>query len=184
MRYFYDTEFIEDGRTIDLISIGIVAEDGGEYYAVNRDITAGRLERRIRRHDWLMANVVPSLPQPHGDWILNMPKTWLFDYRSPLVKPSETIASEVMTFLRHSQQGVDVAELWADYAAYDHVALCQLWGPMVDLPFGIPMFTNDIQQEAARLCVADLPQQADGVHNALADARHCRVRWEFLGGRA
>ena len=28
MRYFYDTEFIDDGRTIDLISIGVAAEDG------------------------------------------------------------------------------------------------------------------------------------------------------------
>jgi hypothetical protein len=28
MKYFYGTEFIEDGKTIDLISIGIVAEDG------------------------------------------------------------------------------------------------------------------------------------------------------------
>jgi hypothetical protein len=30
MRYWLDTEFIEDGKTIDLISIGIVAEDGRE----------------------------------------------------------------------------------------------------------------------------------------------------------
>lgn len=29
-RYFYDTEFIEDGHTIDLISIGIVADPGVE----------------------------------------------------------------------------------------------------------------------------------------------------------
>ena len=34
MRIFYDTEFLEDGKTIDLISIGMVAEDGREYYAV------------------------------------------------------------------------------------------------------------------------------------------------------
>src|SRR4051812_11038169 len=34
MKYFYDTEFLEDGQTIELISIGIVAEDGREYYAV------------------------------------------------------------------------------------------------------------------------------------------------------
>lgn len=33
MKYFLDTEFHEDGKTIDLISIGIVAEDGREYYA-------------------------------------------------------------------------------------------------------------------------------------------------------
>lgn len=28
MRFWFDTEFIENGHTIDLISIGIVAEDG------------------------------------------------------------------------------------------------------------------------------------------------------------
>ena len=35
MRYFLDTEFIEDGKTIDLLSIGIVAEDGRELYLQN-----------------------------------------------------------------------------------------------------------------------------------------------------
>ena len=35
MRYYLDTEFIEDGKTIDLISIGLVSEDGREYYAIN-----------------------------------------------------------------------------------------------------------------------------------------------------
>lgn len=30
--YCYDTEFLEDGRTIDLISIGIVCEDGRSPY--------------------------------------------------------------------------------------------------------------------------------------------------------
>ena len=28
LRYFYDTEFIDNGRTIELISIGVAAEDG------------------------------------------------------------------------------------------------------------------------------------------------------------
>lgn len=37
MKYFLDTEFIEDGVTIDLISIGIVSDDGREFYACNRD---------------------------------------------------------------------------------------------------------------------------------------------------
>ena len=37
MRFFYDTEFIEDGDTIELISIGIVGDDGREYYAVSTD---------------------------------------------------------------------------------------------------------------------------------------------------
>lgn len=45
MRYFFDTEFHEDGQTIDLISIGIVAEDGREFYAVSRD---AQLHRGLR----------------------------------------------------------------------------------------------------------------------------------------
>jgi hypothetical protein len=32
VRYWFDTEFIEDGTTIDLISIGIVDEDGRTLY--------------------------------------------------------------------------------------------------------------------------------------------------------
>lgn len=178
MRYFYDTEFIEDGRTIELISIGIVANNGDEYYAVSQELTRRRVERKLRRHGWLMANVVPSLPKPSGDWNNHMPKSWLFDYHSPLVKPRATIAGEVRDFLL----ACDPPELWADYGAYDHVALCQLWGTMMDLPPGIPMYTNDIQQEAAEFGIREdgLPQQVSGQHNALEDARHCKVRLQAI----
>jgi hypothetical protein len=176
MRYFYDTEFIEDGRTIDLISIGIVAEDGREYYAVSQELTRRRVERKLRSHGWLMANVVPSLPKPSGDWNNHMPKSWLFDYHSVLVKPRTTIASEVAAFLL----AADPPELWADYGAYDHVALCQLWGTMMDLPAGIPMYTNDIQQYAADCWQLVLPEQTGVQHNALEDAQHCQVRWRAV----
>jgi hypothetical protein len=178
VRYFYDTEFLEDGKTVDLISIGIVAEDGREYYAVSSECVTRRFERRIRKSEWLMANVVPSLPKPSGDWNLHMPKSWLFNYHGHEVKPRAQIAQEVKDFLLKA----DAPELWADYGAYDHVALCQLWGRMIDLPSGMPMFTRDIQQEAARLGFAwdELPRQDEGLHNALADARHCKVKWDFL----
>ena len=36
-KYFLDTEFIEDGKTIDLISLGIVCEDGRELYLQNSE---------------------------------------------------------------------------------------------------------------------------------------------------
>src|SRR5690242_14481135 len=55
MKYFLDTEFIEDGKTIDLMSIGIVCEDGREYYAQN--VHAGF----SRANDWVVRNVFPSL---------------------------------------------------------------------------------------------------------------------------
>ncbi|MEU6597860.1 hypothetical protein [Streptomyces flaveolus] len=172
MRIFYDTEFIEDGRHIDLISIGMVAEDGREYYAVNREMPV----RKIRKHKWLVENVVPYLPKGHGDARIHMPKRWLFHYADPVVKHRATIAKQVAQFI----QATPDPQLWAWYGAYDHVALAQLFGPMIDLPDGIPMWTNDLRQECERLGNPTLPEQPDGVHNALADARHNRVRAQYL----
>lgn len=174
----YDLEFLEDGRTIELISIGMVCDDGREYYAVNRDMPV----RRIRRHQWLMENVVPHLPKGSGDRRNHVPRSWLFDYADPLVKRRDRIADDVMDFIRAA--GPDV-ELWANYGAYDHVCLAQLWGRMIDLPEGVPMFTCDIQQERARLGLRwdDLPQQESGEHSALADARHNQTVRRWLAER-
>lgn len=179
----YDWEFLEDGRHIDPISIGMKADDGREYYAVNALLASrsrkGRsLRRRIRKNVWLMENVVPHLPQPHGDWRLHMPQSWLFNYHDPAVKPMEQIADEVKAFIVGTDPDeLPYVDLWANYGAYDHVCLAQLWGRMIDLPEGVPMFTNDIQQEARRqgLSWKDLPKQESGEHNALADARHNQV---------
>lgn len=172
-RIFYDCEFLEDGKTIALISIGMIREDtGAELYLVNRDMPV----RRIRKHRWLMDNVVPTLPKSHGDQRLSMPKRWLFHYADRSVQSYATIADRVRTFINSTPD----PQLWAWYGAYDHVALAQLFGPMIDLPEGIPMWTNDLRQECERLGNPQLPEQPDGVHNALADARHNLVRARFL----
>jgi hypothetical protein len=44
------------------------------------------------------------------------------------------------------------------------------------------MWTNDLRQETARLGLTDddMPKQASGHHNALADARHNQLMHEFL----
>jgi hypothetical protein len=164
--YAYDTEFLEDGRTIELISIGIVCEDGREYYAVNSDMPRDE----INRNHWLMKNVMPSLPgEVRSSAVAPGARYFSLDKKSPLVKPKWVIANEVREFLL---AGTDI-ELWADYAAYDHVALAQLWGRMINLPKGLPMYTNDLQQEQRRLGNPPVPPQFPGeMHNALADARH------------
>lgn len=177
--YCYDAEFLDDGSTIELISIGIVSGTGREYYAVNEEMPI----KRIRRHRWLMANVVPGLPRPAGDWNNHMPRDWLFDYGNRAVRKRDRIAAEVAEFLLAE----DAPVLWANYSAYDHVVLAQLWGPMSELPAGIPMRTNDIQQELDRTPHDfEVPAQTVGVHNALDDARHnwrmLRAVREALGG--
>ena len=59
-RFFYDTEFIEDGTTIELVSIGVVDEEGREFYAVSTEFDAGKAIPWVRR------NVLDKLPSP-GD---------------------------------------------------------------------------------------------------------------------
>lgn len=185
-RYWYDTEFLEDGKTIELISIGIVADDGREYYAVASDAPW----EDVKRHPWLMQHVAPSLPggsyigtpmgvptdqpdkaKPGQEWF------WTLDQTAACVKPKFVIANEVRDFLL---SGASEPELWAWYSAYDHVALCQLWGRMIDLPKGIPMWTNDLRQEVHRLGNPQMPNQADGQHNALHDARHVMAMHRHL----
>ncbi|HEX6969125.1 MAG TPA: 3'-5' exoribonuclease [Micromonosporaceae bacterium] len=192
MKYFYDTEFLDDGASIDLISIGIVAEDGREYYAVSSDMPLDR----IKDNDWLVRNVLPHLPlveRQQLDTYLRTPpnayrSTFTLDRvdldRSDLrVKPRWVIANEVREFLLAANADRDwrQVELWAYYGAYDHVALAQLWGPMVRLPKGIPMWTNDIMQLADG---RPLPEQKSDRHDALADARHVKAMWEHLAGQA
>ena len=57
-RFFYDTEFIEDGTTIDLVSIGVVDETGREFYAVSTQFD----ERKAI--PWVRRNVLDQLPPP------------------------------------------------------------------------------------------------------------------------
>ena len=199
MKYFYDTEFLEDGKTIDLISIGIVAEDGCEYYAVNVDADW----ERIFGNTWLMRNVWPHLPVNGyteklmsvggGKNEMRMERRGHLDHTDVRVKPKWVIRNEVRAFLLRGFEpagllddgsevyfDTDVPELWAWYAAYDHVALAQLFGRMIDLPKGIPMWTNDLRQEVSRLGDPKLPEQEGAAHNALEDARHLAAMYRAV----
>jgi hypothetical protein len=95
MKYWMDTEFIERPYTIDLISIGLVAEDGREFYAESSEVDwtkashwtletvrpqlagtgifprlrLGRLLLAVRRHERPAVRVPAALPghQAMGD---------------------------------------------------------------------------------------------------------------------
>lgn len=177
-RIFYDCEFLEDGSTVDLISIGMVTDDGREYYAIQQ--RTWREWRKVYRHEWLRENVMPSLPRLHGDRRLQVSyrtNPLAIDFHAREMKPREQIRDEVRDFILAAGPAV---ELWADYGAYDHVALCQLFGRMIDLPDGVPMWTHDFQQAWETAGRPGLPEQASGLHNALADARHLKVQFEAL----
>ena len=71
-------------------------------------------------------------------------------------------------------------EWWAWYGAYDHVALCSVFGRMVDLPDGWPMLTMDLKQMHKAAGYPQMPKQPAGLHNALEDARWNVERYRLL----
>lgn len=152
-RIFFDTEFIEDGKTIELLSIGMVKESGEHYYAVVYDADW----ERARANPWIAANVIPVL-----------------SFRDSIpYKSRAQIAKDIVQFAG------DSPEFWADYAAYDWVALCQIFGTMMDLPKGWPMFCHDVQQLRGLTTCPNPPRHANlqPEHNALLDAEDCCKRW-------
>lgn len=179
MKYFYDTEFHEDGKTIDFISIGVVAEDGREFYAVSEDFDT----RRVAQNNWLMENVMSSIK--HDQFVVSdfLGASFVRDiFVTDENAMSRTqVALELEEFIGQD----DKPELWAWFGAYDHVCLAQLWGKMIDLPRNVPMYTNDLKtlvQLAEKKLGGRvyLPKQPDGHHNALEDARWNKVRYDKL----
>lgn len=52
---------------------------------------------------------------------------------------------------------------------------------MIQLPKGIPKWTNDLKQEAMRLGNPEIPKILPSkAHNALEDAPHSKIVSEFL----
>ena len=156
MRFWFDTEFIEDGKTIDLISIGIVSEDSREFYAESNECDLSRAS------PWVKENVIPHLVHGH-DGRVHMSR--------------KGIANAVASFCGERP------EIWAYYADYDWVAMCQLFGTMMDLPKTWPMYCRDVKQLCDSLGNPKLPEQGKGEHNALADARWTKLAWEFLNDK-
>lgn len=157
MRIWFDTEFIEDGRTIDLISIGMVREDGAELYAEMTGVDFSLAS------DWVRANVLPHLDgRPIG-------------MGGPMMSRYQA-AERIRSFA-----GSD-PEFWAYFADYDWVALCQLYGRMIDLPAGWPMYCRDLKQLADEMGVerGDYPADPELEHHALADARWNREVYAWL----
>lgn len=162
MKYFFDTEFIEGfhkplfGKKrhfIDLISIGIVAEDGREYYAISNEFN------RRDADDWVKEHVIDKLEQ-RATSFYDSPR---LKQNCRLYKTNSQIAQDIVAFCYpHDFKEINKVEFldrsikfgWNDphpefyayYADYDWVVFCSLFGRMIDLPKGFPMYCRDLKQ--------------------------------------
>jgi hypothetical protein len=159
VRYFYDCEFIEDGQTITLVSIGMVDETGREFYAVSTEFDPSRAI------SWVKRNVLSQLPSPSD----------------PAWRSRAQIRDDLLAFMSAPDEPI---ELWAWMASYDHVVLAQLWGDMRQLARRIPRFTHELRQLWEAAGSPPLPPAGADAHDALADARHNLARWRAIAAMA
>lgn len=170
MKYFLDNEFIEgfhrpfmgrDRHHIDIISIGLVREDGAEYFAINSGYNFNEA------NDWVKANVItPLFHRCLQDPIDGSDKVVMANFQRIYGKPIAVIAQEILNFIG---EDADIS-FHGYYADYDWVLFCSLFGTMKDLPEGFPMYCNDIKQTmdfVAGLFVSNKPQGViiDGLHS-------------------
>lgn len=219
MNYYLDFEFIEGfhkpflGKRrhfIDLISVGIVCEDGREYYAISNEFKAKNASQ------WVKENVISKLP-PRYDWeevggpvspfttgSFEEPSMRLVENR--LYKSNKQIADEIAEFCGCFREQLfwrtnQPVNFYGYYADYDWVLFCSLFGTMMDLPKGFPKLCMDLKQTCIEkfTTYVNLPGESHGdhkiwtpyyhhpnyppqsnEHNALDDARWNKKLHEFI----
>lgn len=231
--YYYDTEFLEGkfgtngAPTIELISIGIVSARHGKahYYAVSREFDT--MEAWFRNDGtidnpayWIRENVLRPLFEDlcllqmqyeyrqYDQFTEEFNRDnfiWLLETHG---KTIHQIKTEIIAYL--NPQSHDPIKLFGYYSAYDHVVFCWLFGKMIDLPSGMPMYTIDLKQELDRVANVFLektikapivssdwhpkyalnhlkdehavpyPIQSENEHNALADAKWNKELHDYI----
>ncbi|MCB9991826.1 MAG: 3'-5' exoribonuclease [Rhodospirillales bacterium] len=163
-RYFFDTEFNDnpDEFRCELISIGVVDEDGKEYYGISNAFNRAAADER----PWLKQHVIKKLDDP---------ESW--------VSPAQ-MREKILSLIEPARE----IELWSRNGSYDNVLLCQIFGGMGELmdtlrkEKGIQKVTfrdiKELHRAAPDIKIASLP--ANMAHSAINDARHERYCFSVL----
>lgn len=170
MKYFLDTEFIEDGKTIDLISIGIVSEDNRELYLISSEYDY------YKASDWVKENVIQPMHEAAKLQLMDEHLS-IETFHKTIGLSKQAIKDAIKIFVKPKLYGMP--EFWAYFADYDWVVFCQIFGTMMDLPDKFPMFCLDLKQEMYLNKIEKLAAPK-GIHNALVDAKWNKEMYEFI----
>lgn len=204
MKYFLDTEFIEGfhkplfGKSrhyIDLISIGIYREDGKSLHLISSEYNHKDAD------DWVRDNVITPL---YKETVIGFAKNnWgANNFHKGYGISNAQIRDKIALFMGCYRDSLfwrapPNIEVYGYYSDYDWVLFCSLFGRMIDLPRGLPMYCIDLKQKldeaAAKVPVGYdkelglvsikqsplFPKPIDE-HNALADAKWNHELYNFL----
>jgi len=167
-RIFLDTEFIEDGTTIEPLSLALLTESGDCLYIVVTDTD------RSKANQFVIDHVIPHLDTDPSVIIREDKLTYLRLQRSE-------VGSAVLSWVQ-SVIPSGIPEFWAYYGAYDWVLFCQLFGNMTDVPHEWPRYINDLKQHVTQLQVQLVKVNLGGLpeHHAVADAVIEMVQFQNL----
>jgi len=159
MRIYFDTEFTGLHKDTTLISIGMIDEDGREYYAELCDYD------REQCDEWIEENVLNNLKGGNfitKDELKNELTEWLSEYED--------------------------VEIWSDCLSYDWVLFNDIFGGAFDIPknvYYIPfdictlMKVKGVDPDISREDYAEMNEKSSK-HNALWDAKVIKACYEKL----
>lgn len=131
MKVYFDTEFTGLHKGTTLISIGLISEDGDEFYAEFNDFDESQV------NDWIKENVLDHLVM-NGEPI---------DDKSIYhIGTKEEIKNDLTQWLWLFES----VELVSDVCHYDMVMFCDIFGGAFDIPNHVSACCHDINQDIAR----------------------------------
>lgn len=154
MKYFLDTEFIEGftqpfiGRSrhfIDLVSIGIVDENGRTFSAISSEYSYQEASPWVKEH--VLEPLYLSTVHRDARYDYSV-----YNFHKSFGRPLHEIRTDLLAWFSCTQTGEQEwtapagIEIYGYYADYDWVLFCSLFGRMIDLPKGFPMYCQDLKQ--------------------------------------
>lgn len=165
MNVYFDSEFTQLRQDTTLISIGLVADNGKEFYAEFNDFNP------ILVNSWIYDNVIENLKFRDKDYLFT---------KLGAVTLMKGDRNQVRQELQHWLQQFNRVELWSDVHHYDVVLLFNLLGTtafdipnnMYYIPFDIATVFKayGLDPDVSREAFIDKPIEGDK-HNALYDCK-------------
>lgn len=139
MKLFFDLEFTGLHKTTNIMSIGIISEDGKKFYAEINDYDKSQV------NDWLEQNVIKHFSFNYQN--VAIPKMPVCMCNNYACKQSfEDVRETLNTWLNQ----FDEIQFVSDVCHYDFVLMIDLIsGHALDLPINISAVCHDINQDIA-----------------------------------